>query len=319
MYFTKSTLALAASVVSLASAALDKPVINPPFPGGGLDSLGQGLLENLKPTYSTNDDWGAGYIPKDCKTIADGNGFSPFDITPFNIHYEDCGDVWIFCRHKDSPLSKIDMIDIFGRLPVHMRQFIRHIIALPGTKSAGSSGDNIQMNGDIGITVYVHEIGHSLDSHAFDPSYGAPFSNSKVWIDNYNKDSAVTDSYAQVSQQENFAQETVVSLYDKVVPGGIGTIQPNWQAIFHQYATLQGYIGDVIIPGGRCTHRLANSEPVLKGNSAKFRLARESKPDVSLSSDVIEIKPIPMGETIELTEYDDAGKVAGSKVVNITN
>ncbi|KAK3192075.1 hypothetical protein K4F52_001702 [Lecanicillium sp. MT-2017a] len=319
MHFTKSSLALAASFTSLASARLDKPVINPPFPGGGLDSLSQGLLDNLKPTHSTSDDWTPGWIPKDCKAIAEGSGFSANDITPFNIHYDDCGDAWVFCRHKDSPLSKIDMIDIFGRLPVRMRQFIRHIVALPGTKSAGSSGDNIQMNGPIGITVYVHEIGHSLDSHAFDAKYGAPFSNSKVWIDNYNMDSAVTDSYAQSSQQENFAQETVVSLFDKVVPGGVGTIQPNWRAIFHQYATLQGYIGDIIIPGGQCTHRLTNSPAVPKSNSARLFMDEAAKPDVALSDNVTEIEAIPMGDTIELTEFDEAGQPSGSKVVNLYN
>ena len=210
------------------------------------------------------------------------------------------------------------MIDIFGRLPVRMRQFIRHVISLPGTKSAGSSGDNIQLNGPIDITVYAHEIGHSLDSHAFDPKYGAPFSNSQVWIDNYNMDSAVTDDYAQTSQQENFAQETVVSLYDKVVPGGIGTIQPNWKAIFHQYATLQGYIGDTIIPGGTCSHRLANSPAVPKSSSAKARI-NTAKPDVSLSHKVTGIAAIPMGRTIQLTEYDDAGNAVGSRVVALSN
>lgn len=319
MRSTILSVAAASALVPLAAARLDKPVIQPNFPGGGLDSLSQDLLNNLKPTHSTNDDWGSDYLPADCKNIAKSNGFSPFDVSAFNIHYDDCSEPWIFCRHKDSPLSKIDMIDIWGRLPVRMRQYIRHIIALPGNKSAGSGGDNIQMNGPIGITVYVHETGHSLDSHAFDPKYGAPFSNSDVWISNYNQDSAVTDDYAQTSQQENLAQETVVSLYDKVVPGGIGKIQPNWKAIFHQYATLQGYIGDTIIPGGTCTHRLANSAPVKKSD-AKVAAASEedsNKPDVSLSDNVTEIPSIPMGDSITLTEYDDAGKPVGKKVVKL--
>lgn len=308
-------MALAASFNSLSSALLDKPIIQPNSPGGGLGSLGQGLLDHLTPTASIWDYWAAGWIPQDCKTLAEGSGFSALDITTFNIHYQDCGDVWIFCRHKDSPLSEVDAIDLFGRLPVRMRSFIRHIIFLPGANSAGSSGDNIQMNGKIDITVFAHEIGHSLDSHAFNPSYGVPFSTSSIWIDNYNLDSAVADSYAQISQQENFAQETVVSLYDKVVPGGIGVIQPNWQAIFHQYATLQGYIGDVIIPGGRCSSRLANSSPVLQINSVKANLILSDQPDVTLSWNVTEIEPVPMGSTLELTEFDEAGRAVGRKTV----
>lgn len=60
------------------------------------------------------------------------------------------------------------MIDIFGRLPVNMRSYIRHIIALPGTESAGSSGDNIAIVGTAGkLSIFAHEIGHSLDCHAY--------------------------------------------------------------------------------------------------------------------------------------------------------
>jgi hypothetical protein len=86
----------------------------------------------------------------------------------------------------------------------------------------------------------------------------------------------VSDPYAQTSQAEvclglsvpiessinflqNHSQEVVIALFDKVVPGGIGTVQPNWQAIFHQYATIQGFIGNgVLIPGGTCNNRLVN-------------------------------------------------------------
>lgn len=62
-----------------------------------------------------------------------------------------------------------------------------------------------------------------------------------------------------LDQAENFAQETVIALFDKVVPGGIGTVEPNWKAIFHQYATVQAALGDSIIPGGTCRNRFANA------------------------------------------------------------
>lgn len=312
MYSGTSSVALAASLVALASAQLDKPVIEPNFPNGGLDSLGQGLLDNLTPTQSTFEDWEAGLIAQDCKTIAEGSGFSAADITTFNILYTDCPDPWVFCRHKDADLSEIDMIDIFGRLPVGMRSFNRHIIALPGTASAGSNGDNVQMNGPVGITVFVHENAHSLDSQALDPS---PFSNGQTWLDAYNADSAVTDSYGQTSQQENFAQMTVVALYDKVVPGGVGTIQPNAQAISNQYTTAQNSLGDVITPGGTCTNRLVNSPAVPISNSAKINTA--SAPTVALSENVTEIKAIPMSPVMKLTHFDSAGKATGSSTVKL--
>ena len=62
-----------------------------------------------------------------------------------------------------------------------------------------------------------------------------------------------------IDQAENFAQETVIALYDKVVPGGIGSVEPNWKAIFHQYATVQDALKDNLIPGGRCRNRFANA------------------------------------------------------------
>ncbi|KAL7917761.1 hypothetical protein ACQKWADRAFT_305971 [Trichoderma austrokoningii] len=305
------------ALLPLAFANLDKPVIQPNFPSSGPNTIGQGLLDNLKPTHSTSDVWGAGWIPADCKALVEAAKLSPFDVIPFNIHYTDCSQTWTFCRHKDSPLSQIDIIDLFGRIPVRMRDFIRHFVFIPGAASAGSSGDNTLMVGNVEITVFIHEIGHSLDSHAFNPSYGVPFSTSNIWISNYNLDSAVTDDYAQTSQQENFAQETVVSVYDKVVPGGIGRIQPNWKAIFHQYATLQGYIGDTIIPGGTCVNRLTDSQPVPMGNSAKFRRNLGPKPKVSLSPDVKEIKPIPMSNSITMTSFNENGKANGTYVIQL--
>ncbi|KAL7940949.1 hypothetical protein V8C42DRAFT_200998 [Trichoderma barbatum] len=305
------------SLLPLALANLDKPVIQPNFPGNGLASLGQGLMSHLAPTHSTWDDWGAGWIPQDCKSMAQGAKVNPNDVTPFNIHYDDCGQTWTFCRHKDSPLSEIDILDIFGRLPVRMRSFVRHMLFIGGNKSAGSSGDNVLMVGAVDVTVFIHEIGHSLDSHAFDPSFGVPFSTGNVWTSNYNQDSAVPDPYAQTSQQENFAQHVVISVFDKVVPGGIGTIQSNWGAIFHQYATLEGFIGDTIIPGGTCKNRLTDSIPVTKSNSAKLRRGLGPKPKVSLDPKIKEIKPIPMEKTMTMTSFDEAGKPNGSYVIHL--
>jgi hypothetical protein len=62
------------------------------------------------------------------------------------------------------------MIDLFGRMPVSMRGYVRHIIALPGIKSAFSNGDNIAIFGKgTDISLFIHETAHSLDSHAYDP------------------------------------------------------------------------------------------------------------------------------------------------------
>lgn len=304
------TAASAVSLASIASGALDKPVIDPEFPDGGLDSLAQGLTDNLASVEGGSwKAWDAGWIPKDCKSIAEDAEFAATDIIPFDISYPDCpDDPWVFCRHKDSPMSEDTIVDIWGKVPVRMRSFVRHMVFLPGDASAGSSGDNVQMNGDLGITVFIHENAHSLDPHAFDPELGDPFSDGQTWLDAYDADSAVPDSYAQSSQQENFAQQAVVAIFDNVVPDGLGTVQPNWQAIFNQYDTLRTNIGDTIVPGGECANRLENSESVSMDDSARSSLNIASKPDRSLSKNVTAIEPITMGK-IQLTKF---GKAKGS-------
>jgi hypothetical protein len=55
-------------------------------------------------------------------------GFSPYDIQVFNVTYSDCGMPWVMCRHHSSEISQYQMVEMFGRLPVHMRQWVRLII-----------------------------------------------------------------------------------------------------------------------------------------------------------------------------------------------
>ena len=136
----------------------------------------------------------------------------------------------------------------------------------------------------------LHETSHSLDWHAL-PQYSQPFSGSSIWQDNYNQDSATPTGYGRTNWLEDFAETGMVGVYDKVVPGGFGSIESNWNAIFHQYATYQGYLGDIILPGGSCSNRFANTAPVPKGASAKFRRQSPAgpKPDTSFKSDNITI------------------------------
>lgn len=309
--------ALTAPFASAIARQLDKPVISPEFPNGGLGSLAADLEANLRPPLSSFEYWETGFIPQDCKTLAEGGGFSALDVSTFNIYYDDCEEPWIFCRHKDSPLSEKQMIDFFGSLPVRMRVYNRHIIALPGSRSAGSNGDNIVMNGDCGLTIFIHENAHSMDSHAYDPNQGKPFSHGQIWLDAYNADSAVPDSYAQSSQQENFAQQTVCAIYDNVVPGGLGNIQPNFKAIENQYNTIKDQAEDKIIPGGTCDVRLKNSGPVFQNASAKFRLSEVSKLDVSVRGNIKELTSTPMSSSMDLTYFDEAGRAVGRSTLRI--
>lgn len=76
---------------------------------GTVDSA---LLDVLSPTESHWDQWDGGWIPQDCKSIAEDNGVSPGDMEVFNVYYTDCDQAWVMCRHKDARKSLVDMIDV---------------------------------------------------------------------------------------------------------------------------------------------------------------------------------------------------------------
>ncbi|PCG96818.1 Hypothetical protein PENO1_066420 [Penicillium occitanis (nom. inval.)] len=170
-----------------------------------------------------------------------------------------------------------------------MRSWVRHVITIPSDNYAYNSNGNIAFFGTTSgnMDVAIHETGHSLDllgaSKVMESDYPEP---SQDWIDNYSQDPNVPDDYAQTNQIENVAQNTVVSVYDKVVPGGFGSAQPSWNNIFHQYATLQWKAGDQILPGGTCDRHLINSETVSTSNAAAAAAAAAMvngprKPDTS--------------------------------------
>ncbi|KAI4241140.1 MAG: hypothetical protein L6R42_011358, partial [Xanthoria sp. 1 TBL-2021] len=238
------------------------------------------FINNLKPVASTRTAYQAGYIPSDCKRIAQNEGHNPADIQSWNVKYSDCSAVWVFCYHKNSNGPLNDLIDRFGRLPVHTRQFSRHVMSLPSANGyAYNSGGNLVFFGTTlsNLNVHIHEAAHSLDLlGAFYPD--KPLSGSTKWINEYNLDSAVPDPYAQTNQVENVAQNTVVTTYERNVPGGFFGLNPNANKIFHQYATVDteqrnAAPPNLLVQGGTCTGRLQDSAPVLVSSSARVAAA----------------------------------------------
>ncbi|KAL8752532.1 MAG: hypothetical protein Q9199_005677 [Rusavskia elegans] len=265
--------ALFAALVS--SQRLTKPALQP-----DLENLQSGFINNLKPVASTRTAYQAGYIPTDCKRIAQNEGHNPADIQSWNVKYSDCSAVWVFCYHKNSNGPLNDLIDRFGRLPVHTRQFSRHVMSLPSANGyAYNSGGNLVFFGTTlsNLNVHIHEAAHSLDLlGAFYPD--KPLSGSTKWTNEYNLDSAVPDPYAQTNQVENVAQNTVVTTYERNVPGGFFGLNPNANRIFHQYATVDteqrnAAPPSLLVVGGTCTGRLQDSAPVLVSSSARVAAA----------------------------------------------
>ena len=323
MHFVLTSTILATTV----AAKLSHPVIKPEFEGGGLNSLHKGLEAHLPVAKYTWDHWVSDRLPEACRTIAEGSpatGHSAKDVHAFSIKYDDCPEKWHFCRHEKSPISAEKMIKIFGSMPVHMRQWVRHMVSLPadGGAHAYNAGDNIMLAGNVGTTVFVHETGHSLDAHAFYDGKQR-MSSSQKWLDAYNADTAVPDYYAQTNQVENFAQNTVVALFNANVPGGVGTVQPGWRQISHQFHLIDDLIPGTIKPGGVCTHRFKNS-PAVPKTGPKRKLARDGEQEYAedesydeLSSSVIAMEPQPIPSTVEQATFDAEGNYSGSETVAI--
>ena len=158
------------------------------------------------------------------------------------------------------------LTDLFGRLPVHMRQWVRHVILLPAPATwAYNQGGNIAIfhtvEGD--LELFLHETGHSLDLLGAYPE--KPLSSSNYWLTQYDLDSNTCDPYSQTNQVENVAQNTVVGTFNENVPKGYCGVEKKCKNNFHQYATLQTEAdlaapGKILVPGGVCTHRLDNSQ-----------------------------------------------------------
>ncbi|KAL8953998.1 MAG: hypothetical protein Q9222_000159 [Ikaeria aurantiellina] len=96
----------------------------------------------------------------DCRTMTQNADLNPIDVQTYNVHYDDCSTAWVLCRHKSNPDPLINIIDLFGRLPVKTRSYVRLMIVLPDPNSgrAYNSNGNLAMfnriNGD--LTVFVH-------------------------------------------------------------------------------------------------------------------------------------------------------------------
>ena len=134
------------------------------------------------------------------------------------------------------------------------------------------------------LYVLIHEASHALDYGARQ-DIGSPFSNTPAWQDAYRSDSASPTPYGRGSWQEGYAEIGPLGFYDKHVPGGLQTIQPNKWQIQNQLNTYILYLNWVLEYGGTCRQRHSNTEVIPKSNS--FRMVDEAtKPDVAIKGNV---------------------------------
>ncbi|KAH9213334.1 hypothetical protein DL95DRAFT_302714 [Leptodontidium sp. 2 PMI_412] len=247
--------------------------------GSGISGLiDPSLYQHLVPTQSNWDQWGNGWIPQLCLDAIRGENLSPWDVEVFNVHYTDCSQAWTFCRHRGASLSQIDMIDLFGRLPVHERQWVVNIVAVPGANSAYWNGALALFRGSVGVpSVFQHEIGHALDQY----NHGSPTVSTRwEWSDAVRQDSCVPDDYSNIGLGEDFAQIGVVAMFERVNPGGLDpAFGQTWHCLINQLTVYRAFQDNAMGQGGVCDRRWADSETVPMGN-AKLDPATKPEPNV---------------------------------------
>ena len=121
---------------------------------------------------------------------------------------------------------------------------------------------NVPGDGKSNPAVLIHETGHALDRWAYGNS---TLSKTNEYREEYAKDSKVVDDYAATNFLEDVAQNTVMTTYDLVVPGGFRAVTKDWRSVQHQLNIMkrkQKEAGNLLVPGGRCGQRLKSKSPV---------------------------------------------------------
>lgn len=207
------------------------------------------------------------------------------------------------------------VFDLFGRLPVKTRNFVRTLLILP-QETGEAPGYAYTQNQDVviygkyiaNLMVYIHESGHALDLGGAYSNDGSFLSSSDDWLKYYNIDSEVVDGYAQSNQIENVAQNHILSSYNLNVPGGFGDFKSGWEKISHQYTLLDQRqhsktAGDKLKPGGFCGKRITNDEIIPFPSTWTSRIMKKSslgeKPNVDLDPG-LEVIPSVEFDTREL-------------------
>ncbi|KAK8085660.1 hypothetical protein PG997_006931 [Apiospora hydei] len=319
MYFLKTLLSLSVAVATMNAvtakvdiwARLDKPAVRKDFTG--FEPL---LIANLPETKYNISVWARGWIPSDCNGYADSHNVSAADFIIYQVQYNDCGDPWIMCYHKDSEASIENIAKQFGRIPIQMREWVKHVVTIPDKMGWAymDKGNTVFMRPtDSMVTTMIHETAHAVDLNG---GYGGSLlSGSALWAGNYAQDTHVPDDYSATDTVEDIAQSTVVAVLNENVQGPNGGSRPSSPTgrrfpsnmtlinglpfLAHsQYATITtqarnyGRGNSMLVPGENvaCAHRLPNSSPVAINTVA--RVFGRSRPDVRLSRRVKVIRAL---------------------------
>ncbi|KAL8303444.1 hypothetical protein RB597_005067 [Gaeumannomyces tritici] len=153
-----------------------------------IDAIDAALWEVLPAVPSRVDPWRSGLLPLNCAAYhAESPSVSPgFDFDVYNVTYNDCGIPWIFCRHVDAQRSIEDMTEMFGKLPIRMRELVRTVVAIPAAAPEDDWWDAFSAESDIivrpggwQLRLLAHEAAHIVDAHYASPNWRPPYSGPK--------------------------------------------------------------------------------------------------------------------------------------------
>lgn len=155
--------------------------------------------------------------------------------------------------------------EYFARIPVGMRKWVRHVVALPADNHGGSDaiydGDNIIIKGYPSLHDIIAAVARAVAVHGY-ARYG-PFWKTYEWEEAYNLDSAVLNSFSQQSQEENLKQMTVLSLYGAQNPNLVSNRVPEFHKVINMYNAIQGAAREntfTVVKGWNCPERLMDSD-----------------------------------------------------------
>jgi hypothetical protein len=125
-----------------------------------------------------------------------------------------------------------------------MRKYLRHIMTVPDpdtrnpTNAVKIDEGNLIVHGQPTFQSLLAAAARVFADHGF-PKFGnANYWESPNWLGAYNKDTALVNSLAKTSQEENLKQMTVVAVYDAQVPE-LKHIVPEWQKFENMLRQIQ--------------------------------------------------------------------------------
>ncbi|KAH7316888.1 hypothetical protein B0I35DRAFT_479690 [Stachybotrys elegans] len=230
-------------------------------------------------------EWGT--APRHCLATAADNSFcNPYDVEVYDLYYADCNAPWTVCRCNNvSPDYNIDVIaDNIGRVPVRMRSWARHYSFFANNNnwknSAYSTWTDINVFGSFPVsTILFHETCHNVDSWVTSGASGS-YSSRQEWRDLANRDSCVPTDYSKSSWVEHFAEMCVQATYEE----NYGGIPIGTQCMSNTLTRARQLLRDAIkiVPGDKCTERIAPSPNACMGPEARNRGLCNGIPDIQL-------------------------------------